>query len=353
MPQDNTLFQLLIEATVSENAQDALFILDENTESHLLSSLSRFNAPCIITNRFDLYEQLRANNISTDRLAFSDFNFNLAVQAFDAIAYRISKEKPLTNWCLNKAAELLKPSGKLILAGKKEDGLKSYVQACNKKLGLRGKEKKHGNNYLTVLEKTGEPLEYLDDKDYPNKRKIAEAFNYQVYSKPGQFGWQKIDAGSALLTEVFAQWLADKTPQKMTALDLGCGYGFLSLALCHKGVARIIASDNNAAALESCEYNLSLAGHDNFQVIPADCAGGIEEKADLILCNPPFHQGFDNDHTLTGRFVSAAARALNTGGQALFVVNAFIPLEKAARPYFKHCEQLQNNNKFKVLLLRN
>jgi len=342
-----------------------LWIADENIPLETVQALSAFESLTLITNRYDLAEiakqALTGKNASVH---YSDFDFaepEIANTRYHTIFYRISKERPIVHWILNHSVQLLVSGGQLILAGQKNDGIKGYVNKCNKNLGLSGSSKKYGNSYLSELlysYRSGENTpELLDHKNYASTRKIGEVFDMDLYSKPGIYGWEKIDEGSRLLTEQFYGWTQlnqdrDKLPH-CTAIDLGCGYGYLSLALHAYGIANITATDNNAAAIALTYYNLKQAGAENFNVIAANCGDRIVTKADIILCNPPFHQGFGVDEKLTRSFVQAALRLLKPSGTAFFVVNAFIPLEKIAGRVFQTCNQLTNNGKFKVLELSN
>ena len=85
--------------------------------------------------------------------------------------------------------------------------------------------------------------------------------------------------------------------------------------------------------------------------MPDDCAQQLTERFDLVLCNPPFHQGFATSTDLTGRFLEAAAAHLAPGGAAVFVVNQFIGLEARARACFARSAVLRQQDGFKVVLL--
>jgi len=182
-------------------------------------------------------------------------------------------------------------------------------------------------------------------------REITRAPQPVFFSKPGQFGWQKTDAGSVFLLASLEQ-LAPAIPPHL--LDLGCGYGYLAVGaatqIFNTAPAAITLTDNNAAALLAAEKNCAL-----HQLTATLCAGDagntLSQKADLLLCNPPFHQGFSVSGDLTDKFLAAAARLTTHQGQALFVVNAFIPLEQKARRFFAHSQTLANNQQFKVIQL--
>jgi 16S rRNA (guanine1207-N2)-methyltransferase len=59
------------------------------------------------------------------------------------------------------------------------------------------------------------------------------------------------------------------------------------------------------------------------------------------------------DGSLGTKFLYSANRLLAAQGQALFVVNSFIPLEQRAKHYFKRVEVLANNGSFKLVAMDN
>ena len=173
----------------------------------------------------------------------------------------------------------------------------------------------------------------------------------QMWSKPGIFAWDRLDEGSCFLLEHLADALAGRDIPRR-GLDLGCGSGLLALALLSAGWSEIMATDNNAAALHATAHNLQLnTNSQHWTVQGADAGAGLQFSADLLLCNPPFHQGFAVDSSLTSKFLLAAHRLLSPRGQALFVVNGFIALEKLAAPLFGQVSTLADNRRFKVIRL--
>jgi 16S rRNA (guanine1207-N2)-methyltransferase len=113
---------------------------------------------------------------------------------------------------------------------------------------------------------------------------------------------------------------------------------------------RRVATDNNAAAL------LAMARNAEYYALPVevvadDCGGQLAPGFDLILCNPPFHQGFSVDGALTDKFLRQTRRLLSAQGMAVFVVNQFIALERAAQKYFRVIEPAGRNPSFKLIRL--
>ncbi|MFL0797644.1 MAG: methyltransferase [Cellvibrionaceae bacterium] len=303
-----------------------------------------------ISNRVDIAKQLQQSGVSSK---FSDFDFSdIDENSQSAIFYRVSKEKPVVHWIINNAARLLASGGSLYLSGEKNDGIKTYIDKAAKLLGTKISAEKDGNSYLGIIEKTSVNTEkQLDDHQYPKMRDIGEFQGKPLRSKPGQFGWEKLDKGSELLINYLPSLLDTLPSPPKNLLDLGCGYGYISLhAHALLPNSHFIATDNNAAAIAACEENFRLRGIQG-EVIADNCAQSLEEKFDLILCNPPFHQGFDVEGGLTQRFLNTCHRRLKPRGCGLFVVNQFIPLERLANPIFSRVTLLENNGSFKLVLL--
>ncbi len=265
------------------------------------------------------------------------------------VLYRVSKEKPVVHHIINQAGRCLKPGGQLILCGQKTEGAKTYIEKAVSYLGTPQRARKLGSLYVAQIPRANTLGPALDDSDYSTPRPIFDEDGVQFYSKPGLFGWQKRDKGSALLWAQVAPRLQASGAE--TLLDLGCGYGYLGLMTRSLPLKRRVLTDNNAAALAMAAYN---AEHNNLkaEIVGADCAENITDTFDTVLCNPPFHQGFSVSGDLTDRFLRSARAHLKDTGRAWFVVNRFIPLEQKAGALFSHVDVLADCDGFKVVELR-
>lgn len=300
----------------------------------------------IISNRWDQAERARRAGFQT---RFSDFEPDaFPAEPVDRIYLRVSKEKPVTHHLINMAGRCLRPGGQLILCGRKSEGAKTYIDKAGRYLGTGGKARKQGDLYTAHLVRGDTLGPPLPDSDYAQPRPMAEVDGLSFLSKPGLYGWQKIDRGSALLWEVAEPRLQTAHPQSL--LDLGCGYGYLGLLTHRLPLGRRVLTDNNAAAVAMARLN---AQNNNVEadVIADDGAAHIDERFDAILCNPPFHQGFGVSGDLTDRFLQSARRHLTRDGVAFFVVNQFIPLEQKAEVGFERIERLAEADGFKVVAL--
>ncbi|UTF61013.1 class I SAM-dependent methyltransferase [Gilvimarinus sp. DA14] len=300
-----------------------------------------------ICNRYDIVQRMQALQLQA---VFSDFAEADLPGAINTLFYRVSKEKPVVHRALNIAAAKLAAGGQLHMCGLKSEGAKNYLDKAAQLLGCAKATRKHGLAYCASLTRHTSVESTLDDSHYPELRALAKA--PQFASKPGQFGWQKIDQGSEFLLQTLAQQKLLK--QTDSLLDLGCGYGYLALEACRSLLTdlpqRLVLTDNNAAALISAEYN-SKQLHIAAEIVPGDCGDSVSGQFQTLLCNPPFHQGFALSQDLTERFLHSAARHLENDGSAFFVVNSFIAVEQKAKPYFAQQETLANNKQFKVIRL--
>lgn len=292
----------------------------------------------VLSNRCDLHQQYQ----TLCRSILSDFE--LAENDFAAAIFYVSKERLISNYVIAAAANWLNASGTLVLAGKKNEGIKNYFAKLNAKSTL----KKNGDLYIGAAYTPPRNPEAL--ASYSQEHTLAVDEHTFILSKPGVFSWKQVDQGSAFLFDTLKTIHPDLKAK--TVLDLGCGNGYLAVAAARLGATRILATDNNYTAIAVCQKNFQLLDI-QAEARVDDCAANIRDKFDLVLCNPPFHKGKEIDTELTLRFIAAAKRLLNAKGEAWFVVNAFIPLEIIAEHYFSSVATLVNNRQFKVLRLRN
>lgn len=340
----DTSLSLLFNAIMAQTTP-ALWVLDEHGADTPLPASNPHVS--VLTNRYDVAREMSQKGWQTD---FSDYDFDhLAVDTrLETIFFRIAKEKPVVHHVINAAALRLQVGGQLQLTGTKQQGIKTYAKHAAQRLGGTLELKKHGNDYLAIITR-GQTIDTapLDDKDYPDLRQVITLDDSVIYSKPGVYGWDKIDAGSALLAAHMDAFCPAQHPDSI--LDMGCGYGYLSIkAKHHFNPERIVATDNNAAAILACRKNFA-AFNIQGEVVTDNCAAGINENFDLILCNPPFHQGFGVDRGLTENFIKTARRLCTRQGVAGFVVNTFIPIERIAQPHFGKIRTIVNDGHFKLV----
>lgn len=161
-------------------------------------------------------------------------------------------------------------------------------------------------------------------------------------SQPGIFGWDKIDQGSAILTEYLPHDLKGK------GADFGCGYGYLSrYVLTHcKDVQMLNCLDADIRAVAACERNVG-SGHAQFLWADLTKHGAVS-GLDFIVMNPPFHAGAKMDRDIGAAFIENAAKALQPGGALWMVANGQLPYEAVLAQNFKQVHCVFQGRGFKV-----
>jgi 16S rRNA (guanine1207-N2)-methyltransferase len=329
----------------------SLWIADESLNESELLAVQPAPELVVMTNRFEISELLRGRGME---VCLSDFDFSaLPQQSLGKVVYRVAKERPLVHHCINASFQHLLPGGTLHLLGAKEDGIRTHGRNAEQVFATPEHAKKHGDSYRITLTKAATVAEqaevrWLDSKDYAHLRNCTVG-DFHFLSKPGVFGWNKVDQGSALLVEHTRQALKRKKSAGKV-LDLGCGYGYLLLATADLPFSARWATDNNAAAVLAAQAGFTKQGLE-VNVTLDDCGAHLEERFDLILCNPPFHQGFSTSQALAEKFLTQIRRLLADNGQALLVVNQFIPLERLAAEQFQSVNTLTQQHGFKIVQL--
>ncbi|MEB4614824.1 class I SAM-dependent methyltransferase [Leucobacter sp. M11] len=143
---------------------------------------------------------------------------------------------------------------------------------------------------------------------------------FALFAHGAAFNGPRLDHGTRLLLDV----LDEAAPEARRILDLGCGTGSLatSLALA-RPEAEVIASDQSAAAVRSARATADAAGvGDRVRTVRADGVGALPAgSVDLIVLNPPFHNGATVDTSLAHRLIRGCRRVLAPGGELWVVYN--------------------------------
>ena len=133
----------------------------------------------------------------------------------------------------------------------------------------------------------------------------------RVQVSNGVFSGNRVDLGTSVLLRG-----APEPPAAGSFLDIGCGWGPITLALAEASPeARVTAIDVNERALELTAANAAANGCGNVTVLAADAVPG-DLTFDLIWSNPPIRIGKEALH---GLLISYLPR-LNPGGEAYLVV---------------------------------
>lgn len=179
----------------------------------------------------------------------------------------------------------------------------------------------------------------------------SESFSYQdvkltLSSLPATFSQKKIDEGTQFLLSVMQD---EQKNIKGDVLDIGCGCGVLglSMALINPSI-KLILSDINSHAITSTERNIKDNKINNATVVASDVFLNIQQQFDVIVSNPPFHDGIKTDYRMFEQLLNDAMKHLKPNGYFYFVANSFLPYESMLNKIGISYVLLNANTKYKV-----
>lgn len=118
-------------------------------------------------------------------------------------------------------------------------------------------------------------------------------------------------------------------PTKELAFDVGTGTGVLAAVLAHRGVERVVATDNEPRALACARENFARLGHGAIETLETDIFP--PGRAPLVVCNPPWLPSrartpleravYDPGGRMLKAFLDRLPRHLEPGGEAWLILS--------------------------------
>jgi ribosomal protein L11 methyltransferase (prmA) len=206
---------------------------------------------------------------------------------------------------------------------------------------------------------------FSEKQDVKSDRKIIkyeiENKKFEFLTDNGVFSKTKVDFGTDIMLKVFLRENINKKNQKFDVLDIGCGYGVVSVVVksFFKNV-RTVSSDVNERALELTRENLfkngvvksndsedNDFGNSDFKVIKSFAFDNISEKFDVILSNPPIRAGKQTIFQIYEK----SFEHLNENGEFYCVIqtkHGAKSTQKKLEEIFGNCETLEINAGYRI-----
>ena len=214
---------------------------------------------------------------------------------------------------IDQGFQALERGGALYLAGQRNRGIRSYVAylhavfSNSKRVGRIGRVE-----IYSAKKEQPDPCQAPVDNRMTFELRDLPGSPYSVETRAGVFSRDGLDNGTRLLIDCMEVRSTDHI------LDWGCGWGALGMVaarLSARGNATLV--DSNIRAISCAKENLRRNRICNAVVRVVDArVFDPREKFDLIVSNPPFHDGNSAAHPL----IEGAFGALRPGGRLMLVV---------------------------------
>jgi 16S rRNA (guanine1207-N2)-methyltransferase len=260
------------------------------------------------------------------------------------IVVMLPKGKELTRWLFAHLAQKAAPGCSLRLVGSKDEGIGSAEKFAGE--GWRYIDTVAYGNHARIeaFERTDEPAPAMENFRtlQAQVETVSGPVALEVSTAPGVFAADGLDEGSRLLLRHLP------VLQATSALDLGCGAGWLARFLLQTGrAAKVEAVDTHWMALEATRATLASFG----AAATVRASEGLSDATggyDLVVSNPPFHQGHTQTLDPTLRMIADLPRVMRYVGRLYLVANRFLPYNEALDAAFERVSVIAETGKFRL-----
>ncbi|MGP3590347.1 16S rRNA (guanine(1207)-N(2))-methyltransferase RsmC [Vagococcus sp. WN89Y] len=286
------------------------------------------------TQQFHQWQTL--NSLMGERAHYSLVADSATVGDCDTLVYYWPKNKPEAQFQLLNLLSLLPVGCDVFVVGENRSGVRSAEQMLAEYCPLNKVDSaRRCGLYHGRLEK----IPAFDAENFWGEYKLDAL---TIKTLPGVFSRDGLDVGSQLL-------LSTLTPHtKGKVLDVGCGAGVLAAVLAsHSPKVRLTLCDVSAPAVEASRATLAANGFEG-DVFASNVFSEVTGRFDMIISNPPFHDGMQTSLEAAQTLIRGAVRHLNSGGELRIVANAFLPYPDVLDQTFGFHEVIAQTGRFKV-----
>lgn len=287
-----------------------------------------------------------ANHNSSHSLYLQAGFINLKPESCGLALIHLPRGKALQEEILRLAAAMLKPGGRLVFVGAKNEGVKSATKKARAIFGHAGivahKAGFHAGLALRERVSSEESTYSLPKVEWQEQTIDVDNTSTTLISGVGVFAAGRLDDGAAALIAGMA------INPNTRVLDLGCGGGMVGLAAARCG-ATVELADISARAVAATRKTLTANGYPDIPVhLTCGAAPFADGTFDTVVTNPPFHKGHGVDFEVSQLFVKEAARVLKFGGKVYLVANAFLKYSPWLEANFSKVSVAWENKRFRV-----
>ncbi|WP_028023673.1 methyltransferase [Enterovibrio calviensis] len=262
----------------------------------------------------------------------------------DVVVMKLPKNNRLLVWQLQQVSQLSSKGISIVAGAKVKDVHTSTLKLFEKHLGatLTSLAKKKSRLIFCEKEKQIDALPAATTSfDVPDYQ-LTLANHANVFSS------ESLDIAAYLMLQHMPQ---DEKIKHI--IDLGCGNGVLAIQAAKLNPqAKITAVDESHMAIASATMNLANHGIDPSRThcMVNNCLDGFTpDSADVVMCNPPFHQlQAVTDHIAWQMFCDAQ-RVLEPKGRIVVIGNRHLGYHTKLKRLFGNAQVIASNRKFVIV----
>jgi 16S rRNA G1207 methylase RsmC len=298
--------------------------------------------PTIYTDSFISKKAIQQNNKQDELSIINDLDFLESI--YDLIILKVPKNMSFMEDILINLTKHMNKDSKLICSSMVKHLPKSAFDLINKYIG----------DTTTSLAKKKARLIYSRfvkqeaTNRYPLQIDVPE-WDESLINHSNLFSREKLDIG----TRFFLENIPESTAHMI--LDLGCANGIIGLkAKQLNPESHIIFSDDSFMAIKSAKANFKKQfSLDDATFLWTNCYEDKSfPKVDIVLCNPPFHQGNTVGDFIARQMFRDSKNALNSNGVIIVIGNRHLGYHVRLKKLFGNLEKITQNKKFVILQSR-
>lgn len=289
-------------------------------------------------------EQNLSDNQLTPTINFLD-SLSLPHSTPDIVLIKLPKSNAMLAHQLQQLANIVSPTTLVIGLAKAKDVHNSGLKLFEKFIGATTTSLAKKKSRLIFSTPKAQSSEIIPPTVI--KWPLADT-QFTISNYAGVFANNQLDIGAQLMLENIPSNLEDGY-----AIDLGCGNGVLGLMVAEKNPqATVRFTDESYMAIATAKLNCENGFDDQsrFEFDWHDCLSDYDyDQADLIICNPPFHQLKTVTDHIAWQMFNDAFRTLKHGGTLRIVGNRHLGYHIKLQRIFDNCTTVASNSKFVIL----
>ena len=263
----------------------------------------------------------------------------------DLVLFKVPKSLALLEDQLIRLKPLLTQSSRVIVAGMVKTMPSSLWKMLESIIGPS--ETSRAQKKARLIEVSVDPQLHLPENPYP-RRWTLEGTAFEIINQSNVFSRERLDIGTRFLLQHLP-----RTEGPREIIDLGCGNGILGLMAARQNPeASLSFIDESYMAIASARANFKQIDP-TLQRAKFYLDDGLAEfqkhAADLILCNPPFHQSHAVGDAVALSMFRQSAIVLRDGGELWVVGNRHLDYHFKLRRWFSSVDVVTSNRKFVIL----